>query len=318
MNMLLRKVVVCVGVIASAGAVRAGPQAVIPEADRYIKLGTRLPELAPGEGGELRVVAEQQWCRDATYVLEVRLLSASGFKPVVRLPAGPSDCAWLFERMPVGRYDALILAPRNERIVANGQGSLSKGASALLTAKSAQTDIEGRLTSQQALPSPLRLKFSLPDGKSWGARVSPDGSYRVTLGDTGDRASVAISAEADGPLESEPTSGMNTFPLKSTTIWRGLVRLDLDDVVLPPVVVHVEVPPIADARGDEFAETMLDDKRGPGFKLLRGFRGQFLATYGEHTVRIWTNDRQHLLAMKVVNVTPAETESRVLLEIRGR
>jgi CYTH domain-containing protein len=43
---------------------------------------------------------------------------------------------------------------------------------------------------------------------------------------------------------------------------------------------------------------MLDDQRGPGFKLLRGFRGQFLATYGDHTIRIWTNDRQHVLATK--------------------
>jgi hypothetical protein len=105
---------------------------------------------------------------------------------------------------------------------------------------------------------------------------------------------------------------------RSLTIGPGLVRLDLDDVILPPVVVHVEVPPIADARSDEFAATMVDDKRGPGFKLVRGFRGQFLATYGEHTIRIWTNDRQHLLATKVISVTPAETESRVLLKIPPR
>jgi hypothetical protein len=318
MDMLSRFVVACVGVIACAGAGPAAAQAVIPEADRYIKLGSRLPELAPGEGGELRVVAEPQWCRDATYVLEVRLLSASGFMPVVRLSAGPSDCAWLFERMPVGRYEALILGPRGERIVANGHGSLSTGATTILTATSAQTEIEGRLTSKQTLPSPLRLMFALPDGKSWRARVSSDGSYRVTLVHTGDRTSVAIWAEADGQLESEPTSGMNTVHLKSLTIGPGLVRLDLDDVILPPVVVHVEVPPIADARSDEFAATMVDDKRGPGFKLVRGFRGQFLATYGEHTIRIWTNDRQHLLATKVISVTPAETESRVLLKIPPR
>ena len=53
------------------------PQPVIPDADRYIKLGTRLPELPPGEGGELRVVAPKEWCRDATYILEVRLRSGS-------------------------------------------------------------------------------------------------------------------------------------------------------------------------------------------------------------------------------------------------
>jgi len=41
MGMLSRAVVVCAGVIACAGAGRAAAQAVIPEADRYIKLGTR-------------------------------------------------------------------------------------------------------------------------------------------------------------------------------------------------------------------------------------------------------------------------------------
>jgi hypothetical protein len=317
--MLSRVAVLCFAVIACGARVgRVAAQAVIPEADRYIKLGTRVPELPPGEGGELRVVAEPQWCRDTTYVLEVRLLSTTGFMPVVRLSAGPSDCTWLFESMPVGRYEALILTPREERIVANGHGSLSQGATTLVMAESAQTEIEGRVTSQQVLPSPLRLKFSLPDGKSWTADVSADGSYRVALSDIGERTSVAIWAEAGEPRESEPTSVFNMFLLKTTTISRGLVRVDLDDVKLPPAVVHVEVPPIADARVDEFAETMLDDQRGPGFKVVRGFRGQFLATYGEHTISIWTNDRQHLLATKAVSVRPGEIESRVVLEIPHR
>jgi hypothetical protein len=111
---------------------------------------------------------------------------------------------------------------------------------------------------------------------------------------------------------------MNVYLLKFAIISRGVVRLDLDDVELPPVVVHVEVSTIADARGDEFAETIIDGQRAAGFKLLRGFRGQFLATYGDHTVQIWTNDRQHLLATKVVTVRPPETESRVVLEIPRR
>src|SRR5678815_3524790 len=118
-----RAAIVCLGMILCAGAGRVSAQAVIPEADRYIKLGTRIPEVASGEGGELRIVAEPRWCRDATYVLEVRLLLATAVKPVVRLSAGPSDCTWLFERMPVGRYEALIVTPREERIVANGHGS---------------------------------------------------------------------------------------------------------------------------------------------------------------------------------------------------
>jgi hypothetical protein len=148
--------------------------------------------------------------------------------------------------------------------------------------------------------------------------VASDGSYHVTLGDVGEQTTVAILAEADGSPGSEPTSALNGFLLKATTIARGLVRLDLDDVKLPPVVVHVEVPPIADAPVGEFAEMMLDGQRGPGFRLLRGFRGQFLATYGDHTIRILGNDRQHELATMVVNVKPPETESRVVLRIPRR
>jgi hypothetical protein len=75
--------------------------------------------------------------------------------------------------------------------------------------------------------------------------------------------------------------------LKNTTISRGLLRLDLDDVKLPPVVVHVEVPPVADAGYTEAAEAMIDNRRDPGFKLLRGLHGEFLATYGEHTINIF-------------------------------
>jgi hypothetical protein len=104
----------------------------------------------------------------------------------------------------------------------------------------------------------------------------------------------------------------------STTISRGLVRIDLDDVKLPPVVVHVEVPPIAGARFDEFAQAIVDNQTGGSFKLLRGFRCQFLATYGEHTIRIWTNDRQHLLATTTVVLSPPETQLRVALQIPRR
>lgn len=320
--MLSYAAIVCVGMIVCVGAGRVSAQAVIPEADRYIKLGTRTPEVAPGEGGELRVVAEPHWCRDASNVLEVRALSTTGsitgYTPVVRLPAGPADCDWLFERMPIGLYEALILTTGDERIVASGVNALSRGTTALIVVESAVAEVEGRVTSQQVVPSPLRLKFSFPDGKSWTAPVAPDGSYRVKMGGVGERTLLAIWAEGDEPREPDPTSTFNLFLLKSISITRGLLRLDLDDVNLPPVVVHVEVPPVADAGYAEFAEAMIDSQRGPGFKLLRGLHGQFLATYGKHTINIWTNDRQRVLATTVVNVNPPDTEVRVVLKITQR
>ena len=316
--MLLRVAIVCVGMIVCAWTGSISAQAVIPEADRYIKLGTRIPEVAPGEGGELRIVAEPQWCRDASHVLEVRAITTTGFMPVVRLPAGPTNCEWLFERMPIGRYEALILTTGDERIVATGLNALSRGATALIVVESAVAEVEGRVTSQQALPSPLRLKFSLSDGKSWTAQVAPDGSYHVKMSGVGALMLLAIWAEGDEPREPEPTSTFNLFLLKSTTITRGLHRLDLDDVKLPPVVVHVEVPPVAEAGFGEAAETMIDNQRGPGFKLLRGLHGQFLATYGAHTINILTNDRRHVLATTVVNVNPSDTEVRVVVKIPQR
>jgi hypothetical protein len=317
-HMLSRAAIVCVGMIIFAGAGRVSAQAVIPDADRYIKIGTRIPEVAPGEGGELRVVADRQWCGDASHVLEVRALSRTGTMPVVRLHAGPTNCEWVFGRMPVGQYEALILTTGDERIVASGLNTLSRGATALIVIESAVAEIEGRVTSQQPLPSPLRLKFVLPDGKSWNAPVAADGSYHVKLSTVSERATLAIWAEADEPHESERTSTLNLFLLKTIPITRGLLQLDLDDLKLPPVVVHVEVPPVADAGFAEFAEAMLDNQRGPGFKLINGLRGQFLATYGQHTINIWTNDRQHVLATTVVNVNTSDTEVRVVLQVPRR
>jgi hypothetical protein len=289
----------------------------IPEADRNIKLGTRLPEVAPGEGGELRVIADRQWCRDASYILEVRLYTAHEAGPAVRLVAGPSECTWVFERMPAGEYDALIMTRREEEIVAVGRGRLSSGSITSITAESAQTELEGFVTSQQPLPSPLRLRFTT-GSNPWRASVAADGSYRVRLGDIDARTRLSVWAEADGTAGSEPSPALDMFELTTTTISRGLTRMDFADVKLPPVVVHFEVPAVPDARFDEFAEAMLDHERGYGFKLLRGFRGQFLATYGEHIIEIWTNDRQHVLASKVFDVTPSETESRVVMPIPHR
>jgi hypothetical protein len=220
--------------------------------------------------------------------------------------------------MPTGRYEALILTTGDERIVATGVNMLSRGETALIVAESSSAEIEGRITSQQPLPSPLRLRCSLPDGKSWTAPVAPDGSYHVKMVGVGERTLLAIWAQGDDRRESEPTAVFNLFEVGHATISRGLLRLDLNDVKLPPVVVHVEVPPVAEAGYAEEAETMIDNQRGPGFKLLRGFHGQFLATYGEHTINVLTYGRQHVLATTVVNVNPADTEVRVVLTITPR
>jgi hypothetical protein len=305
----------CAIVIGSAGLATAG-QDRIPEPDRYIKLGTRLPDLPPDESGELRVVADQRWCRDATYMLEVRQYTEHESRPAVRLIAGPSQCGWTFERMPEGTYDALILT-QSEEILAVGRARLSRGSIALITAESGQTEIEGWITSQKPLPSPLRLKF-MTGSNPWTASVAADGSYRVRLGDIDERTRLWIFAEADGAPGSEPTQAMNMFELTTTTISQGLMRLDFEDVKLPPVVLHLEVPPVSDARFDEFATLSLDGGRGAAFKLLRGFRGQLLTDYGDHEVAVSTYDGRQVLAKASVKVAPKETEARVVVPIARR
>lgn len=153
---------------------------------------------------------------------------------------------------------------------------------------------------------------------SWRER-RPTLCRHPSCADSGMRSRIAGSVRdawcASRPGAQPPN---RSFPTQTATSNWARVRLDLDDVTLPPVVVHVGVPAISDARGDEFAETMIDGQRASGLRLLRGFRGQFLATYGDHTVQIWTNDRQHVLATMVVTVRPPETESRVVLEIPRR
>ena len=314
--MLTRAAGVCFcAIVLRAGLATAG-QDRIPEPDRYIKLGTRLPDLPPDEGGELRVVADPRWCRDATYMLEVRQYTEHESRPAVRLVAGPSKCGWTFERLPEGTYDALILT-QSEEILAVGRGRLSRGSIALITAESGQTEIEGWITSQKPLPSPLRLKF-MTGSNPWTASVAADGSYRVRLGDIDERTRLSIFAEADGAPGSEPTQAMNMFELTTTTISQGLMRLDFEDVKLPPVVLQLEVPPISDARFDEFAALSVDGGRGAVFKLLRGFRGQLLTDHGDHEVTVSTYDGQQVLARTRVNVAPAETAGRVVVPVASR
>jgi hypothetical protein len=305
---------VCAVVLALSGT--ATSQVPVSEADRYIKLGTRTPDVPAGEGGELQIVADPRWCREPNDVLEVRLATRTGFMPAVRLLTGSVTCSWSFDRMPVGQYDAVILSGEHDHVLAIGHGMLARGTTAVITVESAETEIEGRLTSSQTLPSPLRLKFTVGPSNQWTTRVGQDGTYHVKVGEVGDRTTLAVWAEPDGPIASESTAAFNAFHVKSTVISRGLVHLDLEDVNLPPVVVNIEVPAILDARFDAFAEALFDGVRGPGFKLRNGLRGQALAEYGTHTIQVLTNDRQQVLATAVVTANPPTSDVRVALNVR--
>jgi hypothetical protein len=119
-----------IGIAVSAASSRGAAQRDRhPEADEYIKLGTRVPPQAPGEGGQLFVTASRQYCDDGRYILEVNHMP-SGFSggPVLKQLAGPSACRWQFDDMPPGDYIANLTTAADDRIVATGRTRLSKKA----------------------------------------------------------------------------------------------------------------------------------------------------------------------------------------------
>ena len=100
-----------------AGAPTHG-QTAIPDADRFIKLGTRIAPLRAGEGGQLTLTAPAALCTDARHLLEVRFFPNPGREmPVVRMFTGPSPCRWDFDAMAAGYYAAIIQEADDGRAV---------------------------------------------------------------------------------------------------------------------------------------------------------------------------------------------------------
>src|SRR5262245_51292168 len=157
--------------------------AQVADADRFIKLGTRLPLMEPGEGGQVRVRAWPELCKDDRYIVEVRLVvrpgenvpllnirsDSPGVLPVVRLPAGPSPCDWTFDDLPEGLYSASLQRRGSERVIATAGGTLTRGASLLMTLESAEATVEGRITLKHGEP-PVALRLAF---KTWTTMTTP-------------------------------------------------------------------------------------------------------------------------------------------------
>jgi hypothetical protein len=278
----------------------------MPEADLYIKLGTRVPPLPPGEGGDVFVTAPAEFCTDATHELQLKHFpnrSSSG-GPVLRLLAGPSRCQWEFDGLPEGPYEALIQVQRDGRIVAIARGQLSRGGTAVMTLEPAAVAVEGSVTDHGVpIPDGVRLVFTMdpgPQRDQWKTPVDANGAYQVTLG-TNRRVCMAL----------ERMRPLNTFPVgKCRAFVTGLQRFDIDDVHLPPGVLRVEVSPQTDAAFGTFAQIQIlkAGESGPwltSFKLLRGLRGDYFAYgYGEYLISLTRPDGKSVMASSRITLSP--------------
>jgi hypothetical protein len=283
--------------------------------------GGQLVALPPGQGGQLRVTASAAWCGDARHILEVRQYPRPGsILTVIRLIAGPSACDWTFDGLPPGDYDATVFDRDSDQIVGNGYGRVSRGTTTLLTASALDTELEGRITSADPLPAPLRLSISVggPYGEfnRWVAPVDADGSFRVAIGDVTVETLIFVRAQAASPDGDLTTPALHSVFLKTGRISRGVMRFDIENVKLPPCVVPIEIAPAGEAGFGDFGLLRVDDDFGEGFKLLRGFRGQALAARGPHTITVLTVDKQQVLASARTKPGADGCPAAVALQIR--
>jgi hypothetical protein len=170
------------------------------------------------------------------------------------------------------------------------------------------------------LPTPLRLAVSVggPRGEinRWHTSVGVDGSYRIALGDVDADTLIFFRAEADSADSNPTTPAINSVFLKTARVSKGLQRLDIENVKIPPCVIQIDVPPSEQASFGAFGLLQVDGSFGEGFKLLRGFHGQALANYGQHTVTVLTLDKKQELGSANVTVTPDKPLKLVTIAIR--
>jgi hypothetical protein len=294
----------------------------IKDSERFIKLGTRLPPVAPGDGGQVEITAPPEWCKDATYLLELQwLFGIGGRMPVVRLPTGPSACDWTFDSLPAGRYSATIQRIDSEEIVAVGSGELTAGGTVLVTLEAGAIELEGRLVAAGLPPGFARLVFSIAGGpdssNSWDAVVGREGEYHVRVASVGARATVCISVEAEGRDRGLRTTSLTKIRVDCRSLERGFHRRDFDDVKVPPGMIRIAIAPADQYPKNRYAWVRVDN--GPNeaaFWPGRGFRGQALATFGPHTLTITLQDSTEVIGRADVTVTPDQPVPEVSISLK--
>jgi hypothetical protein len=293
-------------------------QSHIAEADRYVKLGTRLAPLPPGEGGQLIVSAPPELCADGSLVLEVRGdPEPPGIRPVARLLTGPSSCRWTFDGVEPGEFHAVVQAQADGRIVATGHAHVARGVTTEMTLEAVQMEIEGRLTIEGftfesfPLASDLRLVFGFPDFPTheWSASLDATGRYRVKVGGVDADRRICAQIRRAPPLNSKMLQGSESRSTCAIFV-PGLNRFDIEGVRIPPGVLRIDVPAVADAPFDAFvrvtgsADGQPTDHWFMPFKALRGIRGNYIADLNRrYTIELTGHDGSDVLASAQVTLT---------------
>lgn len=317
-----RSIAFAVIVLAAAAIGGSNSAAQVKDANRFIKLGTRLPPVAEGEGGRVEVAAGPEWCKDETFLVELTwLFGIGGTMPVVRLPAGPSACDWKFDSLPAGKYSATIQRMDNEEIVAVGAGELFPGGSALVRLEPADVELEGHVVVDDLLPDVARLVFQITGGSDiankWNATIGADGAYRVRFGSVNPRASVCITLEAEGRDGSVRTTSLTKIRVDCRTFDPGLHRVDFDKIAVPPGVLAIDIAPRAGPPDTTYARVKID--AGPdeaAFGRRNGLRAQALASFGDHIITVTMNGSTEILGSASVTLTPDDRIKRVSLRLK--
>ena len=302
-----------------------------PEADRYVKLGTRLEPLPPGEGGQLIVSAPPELCTDAGYVLEVRgSPEPASNRPVARLVTGPSSCRWTFDGVEPGEYHAVIEGQADGRILATGQAQISRGVATGMALQTLQIEIEGRLTIKDftfesfPLAGDLRLVFffnGFPHHE-WSTTLDSIGRYKIQIGGADADRQVCTSIRREPSLNFKRLEGSNSMS-KCAIFVPGLNRFDIEDVDIPPGVLRIDVPTVADAPFSAFVRLIVSadgqpyDKWDPVFKALRGIRGDYIAHLNrKYTIELRSPDGSAVLASTHATLTSDQPVADVTLNAK--
>jgi len=316
MRRMLFAVVAAATMVSGSGAAQ---RIDIPEADRYIQLGTRLPPLPPGQGGQLFVTAPEKFCADAGYILEINHHPSGTMNmPAARMVAGPSTCAWMFDDMPAGSYSATLHVAPNGPIVATGRAEVVRAASQPLALGGLQTQVEGLLSvNGTSPPRGLQLVFrnSSKPWLEWEASLEPTGVYRVALDASHTNERICSQLRRDPPL--------NAVSLKCVDLVTGLQQLDLD-ATLPRGVLRIEVPPAPDAGFAAFARITISDSDDAtlgyltSFKFARGLRGDYIADLNrDYRIIVSRSEDKAVVASALVTPNAERPELRFRLPIES-
>jgi len=297
-----------------------------PEADEYIKLGTRQPPLPPGEGGQLLVSAPAEYCRNSSFILTVNLI-LPGFSggPVAKVVAGPSGCRWQFDDLPPGDYLGNLTyigqpaTPADDRIVATGRVQLAKAAAASLVLAPPETEVEGTLRINGAVPSgPVHLIFrsSRRSWLEWDAPLDAKGAYRVAIAATEPNEQICVHLQREPPI--------NSVFVRCPKLGAGLQQLDID-AKMPRGVLRIDIPPVAKAAFGAFARITISDsddaERGylTSFKLIRGLQGDYITDIDhDYRIIVTSYEDKSVLASTRVPLTAERPDARVRLPLTVR